>query len=79
MNRYGIGNVTDIGWVVGYLLIALGAFWAGRPPGCAQLLCRRPTLRSFVGPNLPFLGVIVVAAWQVSSITRWTGCPRSAS
>ena len=25
LNRYGIGNVTDIGWVVGYLLVALGA------------------------------------------------------
>jgi diguanylate cyclase (GGDEF)-like protein/PAS domain S-box-containing protein len=27
VDRYGSGNVFDIGWVVGYLLIALGAWW----------------------------------------------------
>ena len=26
-NSYGIGNVLDAGWVVGYLLIGLGALW----------------------------------------------------
>ena len=28
LHRYGIGNTTDIGWVLGYFLIALGALWA---------------------------------------------------
>ena len=27
VNKYGSGNVFDIGWVVGYLLVALGAAW----------------------------------------------------
>lgn len=28
-NDYGIGNVLDTGWVIGFLMIALGAAWAG--------------------------------------------------
>ena len=27
-NSYGIGNGLDTGWVLGYLLVALGAMWA---------------------------------------------------
>jgi hypothetical protein len=27
-NSYGLGNVMDAGWVLGYLLIALGALWS---------------------------------------------------
>jgi hypothetical protein len=27
VNTYGSGSVFDIGWVVGYLLVALGAGW----------------------------------------------------
>jgi hypothetical protein len=26
-NTYGIGNSADTGWVLGYLLMGLGAFW----------------------------------------------------
>jgi diguanylate cyclase (GGDEF)-like protein len=65
LHRYGIGNVTDIGWVLGYFLIALGALWAYDHPVAPTAISARPTLRALVGPNLPLLGVIVVAAWQV--------------
>jgi diguanylate cyclase (GGDEF)-like protein len=66
LHRYGIGNTTDIGWVLGYFLIALGALWAYDHPMGEAAKTGRPTLRALVGPNLPLLGVIVVAAWQVS-------------
>ena len=67
LHRYGIGSVTDIGWVLGYFLIALGALWAYDHPLVPTAMSARPTLRTLVGPNLPLLGVIVVAAWQVYS------------
>jgi diguanylate cyclase (GGDEF)-like protein len=66
LHHYGIGNATDIGWVLGYFLIALGALWAYDHPVAPSPISERPTLRALVGPNLPLLGVIVVAAWQVS-------------
>jgi diguanylate cyclase (GGDEF)-like protein len=66
VHRYTIGNTTDLGWVLGYFLIALGALWA-----CNHLVvpCEataRGTVRSLVGQNLPLLGVVVTAAWQMS-------------
>jgi len=66
LNRYGIGSATDVGWVAGYLLIALGALWAcDHHPVVRHDTTARPTVRALVGPNLPFLGVIAVATWQV--------------
>ena len=67
LNRYGIGNVTDIGWVVGYLLVALGALWAWDQPVVPSDGSTRVSLRTLLGPNLPLLGVIVVVAVQVHS------------
>ena len=65
LHRYGIGNLTDVGWVLGYLLIALGALWAcGHHPLASAARAERPTLRFLVGPNVPLLGVLVVAAWE---------------
>ena len=65
LNRYGIGNTTDIGWVLGYFLIALGALFAWDHRVVSRNAPARPTLLTLIGPNLPLLGVIVVAAWQV--------------
>jgi diguanylate cyclase (GGDEF)-like protein len=67
LHRYGIGNVTDVGWVLGYFLIALGALWAYDHPAASTAIAERPGLRFLVGPNVPLLGVIVVAAWHVSA------------
>ena len=64
-DRYGIGSATDFGWVLGYLLIALGALRACEHPIVRCDAAATPTLRTIVGPNLPLLGVIVVATWQV--------------
>jgi hypothetical protein len=61
------GNVTDVGWVLEYFLIALGALWAYDHPVAPIAIAERPGLRFLVGPNVPLLGVIVVAAWQVSA------------
>ena len=66
LDRYGIGNTTDLGWVLGYFLVALGPCGptttrsAPRPGPCD-----RPC-----GPwsaDLPLLGVLVVAVWQASA------------
>lgn len=32
---HGAGNALDTGWVLGYLLVALGALWAFRDPAAA--------------------------------------------
>jgi diguanylate cyclase (GGDEF)-like protein len=66
LNRYGIGNVTDIGWVLGYLLIGLGALWAWGPTGPARQTSTRASLHTLLGPNLPLIGVVFVAVWQIS-------------
>jgi len=65
VHRYGTGNATDTGWVVGCFLIALGALWARnhRVDPCGGT--DRPTMRTLIGPNLPLLGVALTAAWQV--------------
>ena len=65
LNRYGIGSATDFGWVLGYLLVALGALRAWDHPVPGGKAPSAPTLRTLVGPNLPLLGVIAVATWQV--------------
>ena len=65
LHRYGIGNATDIGWVLGYFLVALGALWAHDHPVAPDPMPERPNLRALVGPNIPLLGVMVVAVWQV--------------
>ena len=65
VHRYGLGNATDTGWVVGYLLIALGALWAWDHPLGPGAILSRPTVRTLVGPNLPLVGVALTALWQV--------------
>ncbi len=65
LHRYGIGNTTDIGWVLGYFLIALGALWAYDHPTAPPANSQPPTLQFLVGPHIPLLGVLVVASWQI--------------
>ena len=65
VHRYGIGSVTDTGWVLGYFLIALGALWAWQHPVQEDGEVVRPTVWTLMGPNLPLLGVAVTAGWQV--------------
>jgi diguanylate cyclase (GGDEF)-like protein len=64
-HRYGIGNATDTGWVLGYFLIALGALWAWNHPVVPAGITTRPTVLTLMGPNLPLVGVAIAAAWQV--------------
>jgi diguanylate cyclase (GGDEF)-like protein len=66
LHRYGIGNTTDIGWVLGYFLVALGALWAYDHPTASPANSERPTLQFLVGTHIPLLGVLAVAVWQVS-------------
>ena len=65
LDRYGIGNTTDLGWVLGYFLVALGALWAYDHPISATARAVRPTCGP--GADLPLLGVLVVAVWQASA------------
>ncbi len=79
LHRYGLGKVTDIGWVLGYFLIALGALWAYDHPVAPRSLSEQPNLRALVGPTSPSS----VSSWpppgRFASIAPWTECPRSAS
>ncbi len=77
-NSFGSGNVVDMGWVAGYLVVALGALHAlGRPISRSRA---RPTRwRSAALPYLP-LPVAVVLALQehfsaggISLFTLFTG------
>jgi diguanylate cyclase (GGDEF)-like protein len=65
VHGYGIGNVTDTGWVLGYFLIALGALYAWNHPLVSDDNSARPTGLTLIGPNLPLVGVLAAAAWQV--------------
>ncbi len=65
VHRYGAGNPTDAGWVLGYLLIALGALWAWDHPIASCDVAGRPTVRTLIGPNLPLVGVALTAAWKI--------------
>ncbi len=64
VHRYGTGNPIDAGWVLGYLLIALGALWASNHPVARRDTTDRPTVLTLIGPNLPLAGVALAAVWQ---------------
>jgi diguanylate cyclase (GGDEF)-like protein len=65
VHRYGTGNPIDAGWVLGYLLIALGALWAWNHPVARYDTTDRPTVLTLIGPNLPLVGVALAAVWQI--------------
>ena len=51
-NDYGVGSGLDTGWIVGYLLILLGALWSlgSTPPPSGDLPSDRVTPISVLGP-----------------------------
>jgi diguanylate cyclase len=49
---YGSGNALDTGWVLGYLLVALGALWAMINPAPAAGEITRATRSTIQGPYL---------------------------
>ena len=78
LHRYGIGNTTDIGWVLGYFLIALGALWAYDHPTAPPANSQPPTLQFLVGPISPCSASSWWPPGRSWSTTPWTACPRSA-
>jgi hypothetical protein len=66
VNNYGNGTVLDSGWVVGYLLIGLGALWSTLSPSDEV----RPTRESTVSLVAPYFPVLVVLA--VTSVVLMT-------
>ncbi len=79
LDRYGIGNTTDLGWVLGYFLVALGALWAYDHPISATARAVRPTLRAWSAPIFPSSASSSWPSGKPAPITLSTGCPRSAS
>jgi hypothetical protein len=55
VKNYGAGDILDIGWIVGYLGIALGAFCADRSTVARRADASAPSLTAFVAPFLPIL------------------------
>ena len=57
-NTYGAGNPIDVGWVAGYLLIAIAALLAASTPVLAEV---KPVPAGGVGLLLPYAPVAVAA------------------
>jgi len=64
VNSYGSGNFLDTGWVAGYLLISLGAWWALTSP-LRQAEQTEASTVSLVAPYLPVLVVLAVTSVQL--------------
>ena len=64
VDRYTGVNFLDTGWVVGYLLIALGAFWAVLAP--TRLVDRdEASTVSMIAPYVPVLLVLMATSVQL--------------
>ncbi|MGD0882279.1 MAG: hypothetical protein ABSB09_11995 [Acidimicrobiales bacterium] len=64
VNSYSGGNYLDTGWVAGYLLIALGAWWAMTSRRIAPERTEAATV-SLVAPYIPVLIVLAVTSVQL--------------
>ncbi len=64
VNNYGSGNFLDTGWVAGYLLVSLGAWWALTSP-MGQVEQTEASTVSLVAPYLPVLVVLAVTSIQL--------------
>ena len=67
VGRYSVGQLVDVGWVAGYLGLALGAFCSSGAEGLEP--ARRPapsSLRSLVVPFLPTLLALGVLTIEVA-------------
>ena len=63
---YSTGNLVDIGWVAGYLVIATAA-WSARPQHAAEPAPVRPTLTraALLAPFAPLLTALTLAAVEI--------------
>jgi len=64
VGRYTGGNLLDVGWVAGYLLIGLGALWAIWHPPVVVDRDDESTV-SLVAPYVPVLMVLVATSVQL--------------
>jgi hypothetical protein len=73
--RYSTGNPVDIGWVVVYLAIAVGASHDGGRTVLAlsHQASSEVSLVSLVTPYVPVLLALVVITFRWSFTTTWTG------
>jgi hypothetical protein len=69
VNSYGSGTFLDAGWVVGYLLIALGAIRALHVPVTPAVESGHSTM-SMLAPYVPVLAVLAVTAFELMRGTR---------
>jgi diguanylate cyclase len=67
VNSYGIGNVVDTGWVLGYLLIGLGALRAVTQPGEAIPDTTPTTGWRVLGPYVPLATAGAVFVWRIAN------------
>jgi hypothetical protein len=67
VNSYGIGNVLDTGWVLGYLLIGVGAVRAVTHPGEATPDAAPATEWRVLGPYLPLAAAGAVFVWRIAT------------
>jgi PAS domain S-box-containing protein len=71
-DSYATGTLPDVGWSLGYMLVALGAFAARlapreEAPGAASPLAEQRALTSLVPYALvPAVGILLVYAWHTS-------------
>lgn len=71
INSYSGGSFLDTGWVAGYFLIGLGAFWAETCPTPPQSTSRTPrSLWSL--PMLPCLSCWRSREYSCSEVDRWS-------
>jgi len=64
VHQYSGGNVLDAGWVTGYLLIGLGAWWSLGYPAVVPEVVEASTV-SRVAPYLPVLVVLAATSVQL--------------
>ncbi len=66
VGRYATGNLVDIGWVVGYLAIAVGASSdAGQAVVASSDEAAEPSLVSLVTPYVPVLLALLVVTFEL--------------
>jgi hypothetical protein len=65
VKNYGAGDILDVGWIVGYLGIALGAFCADRPSVVPRTNASVPSLTAFVAPFMPILVALIFISVEI--------------
>ncbi|HUB71745.1 MAG TPA: hypothetical protein VL984_15090 [Acidimicrobiales bacterium] len=65
VGSYSTGNMVDVGWVVGYLFLGLGAFGASPQPVEEVAPERAPSLVSVIVPFVPVLVALVTLAVEI--------------